>query len=68
MIPSPVTQYLEDTLISWLLMRSILCHPAKENCHRDHETVVSSVVELIFKEIAMHANAMASNHLSKANR
>ena len=33
-----------------------------------HETVVSSAVEHIFTETAMHAKAAASNHLAKANR
>ena len=40
-------------------MRSILCHPAKEKGRRVHETVVSSVVEHIFNETAMHAEATA---------
>ena len=40
-------------------MRSILCHPAKVKGRRVHETVVSSVVEHIFYETAMHAEATA---------
>ena len=46
----------------------IFCHPAKEKSHRVHRTVVSSAVEQVFNETAMHAKATASNHLAKANR
>ena len=67
MIPSHATQDLEDTLTPWTLMRSILFHPAKEKGHCV-EMVVSSAVEHMFKETAVHANATASNHLAKANR
>ena len=45
-----------------------LSHLAKEKGHRVREMVVSSAVEHIFIETAMHAKATASNHLAKANR
>ena len=57
--------------VPWLLTKSMLLHPAKENGHRVHEMVVSSVVELTFNETAMftqtHAKTTASNRLAKAN-
>ena len=49
-------------------MRSILCHSVEEKGHRVHEMVVSSAVEHIFNETAMHARAQASNRMAKANR
>ena len=52
----------------WTLIRSIPCHPVKEKGHRVHETVASRAVERIFNVTAMHAEAMASNHLARANR
>ena len=58
----------EGNLIPWMLMRSILCHPAQEKGHRLHEMVVSSAVEHNFNGIAMHAKATASHRLAKANR
>ena len=67
-IPSRVTQDLEDTRIPWMLMRSILFHPIKETGHRVHEMVVSSVVEHTFNETAMHAKATVSNYLARAHR
>ena len=68
MIPSQVTEQLEDNLIPWMLVRSILCHPAKEMSHRVREKVVSGAVEHIFNVIAMHSKATASNHLARSNR
>ena len=55
-------------MIPWILIRSVPCHPVKEKGHRVDETVASSAVEQIFIVTAMHAKAMASNHLAKANR
>ena len=62
MIPSQVTQDLEDTLIPLMLVRSTLFHPAQEKGHRVHEMVVSSPVELTFNETATHAKATANKH------
>ena len=39
----------------------------KEEGHRVHEMVVSSAVEDIFNETAMHPKATTRNHLAKAN-
>ena len=66
MIPSQVTQDLEDTLMPWMSMRPSLFHPPKEKGHRVHEMVVSSAAELTFNEIAIDTKAMASNRLAKA--
>ena len=41
---------------------------AKEKGHRVHVMGVSSAVEHIFNETAMHARAQASNRLARANR
>ena len=64
-IPSQVIQDLEDTLIPWMLTRSILLHLAKGKGHRVHWAVVSSAVELIFKETVIftkpHTKATARN-------
>ena len=55
MIPSPVTRVRVDTQIPPMLMRSTLFHPAQDKGHRLHEMLVSSAVEHIFNENAMHA-------------
>ena len=49
-IPSQVTQDLEDTLIPWMLMRSNSLSFGKGKCHRVHEMVVSSAVEKIQRD------------------
>ena len=68
MIPGQVRQELEDTLIPWMSMRPILCHPPKRKGLRLHEMVVSIPFEQILNETTMHAKATASNHLVKANK
>ena len=72
MLPRQVTQDLEDTLNPRMLMRLILLHPAREKGYWVHATVVLSVVEFTVNETAifttLHAEAMASNRLAKANR
>ena len=67
-IPSQVTQDLEDTLIPWMLTRSIPSHLARNEGHRVHGMVVLSTVEHIFHGTAMHPKATAGNHLAEANR
>ena len=61
-IPDQVTHELEDNLIPWIMMRSILCHPEKEKDHRILEIIVSRTKELVLKETAMftqhHAKTM----------
>ena len=68
MIPSQVRRELEDTVIQWMLTRSTLLQPAKEKGHRALEMVVSSAVELIFKETAMLTQPHARAMTRKANR
>ena len=68
MIPSQVTKDLEDTLIPWMLMRSIFDHPAKAMGHRVREMVVSSAVELIIKETALFTSLQAEAMARKINR
>ena len=67
-IPSRVTRDRVDTLIPWMLMRSILSRLAKEKGHRVRVMGVSRAVEHIFSETAMHPKAQASNRMAKANR
>ena len=68
MIPSRVTRDRVDTLIPWMMMRSTPSHLAKENGHRVLVIGVSSAVEHISHETAMHARAEARNRLAQANR
>ena len=55
-----------NTQIPWMLGRSVLSHQATVKGHRVRAVGVSSAVEHIFNETAMHARALASNRL--ANR
>ena len=63
-----MTRILVDTEIPRMLMRSILSRLAREKGHRVRVMGVSSAVEHIFNETAMHARTQASNRLAKANR
>ena len=56
---------LVNTQTPWMLMRSIL---SREERHRVRMMGVSTVVEQIFNETAVHARTHASNRLAKANR
>ena len=70
MIPSQVTRVLVDTRIPWMLMQSTLSLSLlpKEKDNRVRAMGVSSAVEHIFNETAMHAKAQTSNRMAKANR
>ena len=60
---------LVDAQIPWMLMRSTLSRLAQENGHRGPRGGCFKVrVVHIFNEIAMHAKALASNRMAKANR
>ena len=67
-IPSQGTLELEDTLIPWMLTRSIPSRLARNEGHRVHGMVGLITVEHIFHETAKHAKATAGNHLAEANR
>ena len=61
-MPSP------DTLMLWMLVRSTLSRPAKEERRRFHVAGASHAAVLTINATAMHAKARASNRLAKASR
>ena len=57
-----------DTLIPWMLMQPILCHPVEEKGSSSPRDGCFKCGGAHFNVTAMHARAQASNRLAKANR
>ena len=67
MIPSQVTRVRVDTQIPMNVDAVNLSRLAKEKGRRVRVMGVSSAVDHIFIETAMHARAQASNRIAKVN-